>query len=171
MKRIILLILVIMPVLFSSCGVNNEKKQPQDESKEIVDNSIENKESSAEVVTDESEPKTGDKDKKDFSEEDILFASLLPETGDHFKSKDINIIDKDGGKAYAFRVNGYLDEEYLSYIQACKDMGFSDVSYEGENETGKIFYAYDADKKFYLQVVTIKEVEAVDVICKLVKNK
>ena len=170
MKRTILLILMIMPVLFSSC-VNNEKKQPQDENKGIVGNAIENKESSTEVVANESESKTGDKDKKDSSEEDILFVSLLPETGDHFKSKDINIIDKDGGKAYAFRVNGYLDEEYLSYIQACKDMGFSNVSYEGENETGKIFYAYDKDKKFYLQVVTIKDVEAVDVICKVVKKK
>lgn len=167
-KRLIMLSLLFALVFISSC-TNEERKQQQDNGKEIVNNAVENKDDDTRASTDESESKTVDK--KDASEEDILFASLLPKMENHFKSKDISIIDKDGGEAYAFRINGYTDEEYLLYVQACKDMGFSDVSYEGENETGKIFYAYDKDKKFYLQVVTLKKAEALDVICKLAKKK
>lgn len=105
------------------------------------------------------------------SELDICYADLLPKTEDYFKNPEIITIDTDGGKAYAFRIKGYQDGEYEAYINACKELGFTDISYEGENDGGKMFYAYSADKEYYLQVSLGNKIEAIDVSCKKSKKE
>lgn len=129
------------------------------------------KNNSTEVTVDKdqstSEPKTED-DKK----ADICYADLLPVTSDYFKDGKTNIIDQDGGTSYVFRITNYQDGEYESYVKACKDKGFNNVTYEGENDGGKMFYAYSNDKKYYLQVSLGYQIEAIDVSCKRsTKNK
>lgn len=103
----------------------------------------------------------------DNSEDDIHYADLLPLTEDYFKNGEVTIIDQDGGKAYTFRITNYQDGEYESYVEACKSGNFPDVSYEGENEGGKMFYAYSSDGQYYLQVMLGNQIEAIDITCKM----
>ena len=51
-------------------------------------------------------------------------------------------------------------------MEACKNIGFSDVTYEGENDGGKMFFAYTEDGEYYLEVMLGKQIEAIDVCCK-----
>lgn len=154
-KATVIFLLGITIFTMSACGNNTQ--------------TVEN--NSTEVTEDKnnstSEPKT-EVDKK----ADIRYADLLPSTSDYFKNGKTNVIDQDGGTSYVFQITNYQDGEYESYVEACKNMGFDDVTYDGENDGGKMFYAYSNDGKYYLQVSLGYQIEAIDVICKeSTKNK
>ena len=102
---------------------------------------------------------------------DMKFAELLPKTEDYFKTADIIIITPDDGTSYSFRIENYQDGEYEAYVEACKNMGFDDVSYEGENDGGKMFFAYSSDGKYYLQITFGYQIEAIDIVCKISTEK
>lgn len=103
------------------------------------------------------------------SEDDIKYADLLPVTEDYFKNGDVAIIDQDGGSQYYFRVTNFTDDEYEAYVEACKAAGFDDVHYEGDIGTdNKMYLAYALDQKYYLDITTNHEINAVDISCRIV---
>lgn len=153
MKRAITIFLIgIMMLVMSACGGKPASDEIEMESESVG-------------TTEEQDSSTSDT-KTESSEDEIHYADLLPVTTDYFKNGEISIIDPDGGTAYSFRVANYQDGEYEEYIEACKSNGFDDVTYEGENDGGKMFYAYSGDGKYYLQVMLGYQIEAVDIICK-----
>lgn len=103
------------------------------------------------------------------SEDDIKYADLLPVTDDYFKNGEVAIIDPDGGSQYYFRVTNFTDDEYEAYVEACKAAGFDDVHYEGDIGTdNKMYLAYALDRKYYLDITTNHEINAVDISCRIV---
>ena len=98
--------------------------------------------------------------------EDIKYAPLIPKPEDVFKEGKVTIIVKDGGELYSFRVKNYKDGEYEEYVAKCKEMGFDNIHSESETSGGKMFMAYDKNKKYYLQVFLGYEIEAIDVSCR-----
>ena len=103
------------------------------------------------------------------SEDDIKYADLLPVTDDYFKNGEVAIIDPDGGSQYYFRVTNFTDDEYEAYVEACKADGFDDVHYEGDIGTdNKMYLAYALDRKYYLDITTNHEINAVDISCRIV---
>ena len=99
---------------------------------------------------------------------DVEYARLIPNPKEVFSDCEVSIIDADGGKQYAFRVENYKEGEYEKYIEQCKSMGFDNVHYEGENDGGKMYFAYTPEKDYYLQITYGYDIEAIDVICKTV---
>lgn len=80
---------------------------------------------------------------------DILYAALIPDPKSVFSNGKITITDPDGGKGYSFEVFGFTENEYETYIDECKKLGFTEISYEKEEEFG----AYSSDKEYWLMVV------------------
>lgn len=152
MKRAITIFLIgIMMLVMSACGGKTTLDETGTESKPIE----------ATIKQDSSESET-----ESVKDEEIHYADMLPVTSDYFKNGEVSIIDQDGGTSYSFRVVNYQDGEYEEYIEACKSNGFNDVTYEGENDGGKMFYAYSSDGKYYLQVMLGYQIEAIDITCK-----
>lgn len=103
------------------------------------------------------------------SEDNIKYADLLPVTEDYFKNGEVTIIEPDGGSQYYFRVTNFTDDEYEAYVEACKAAGFDDVHYEGDIGTdNKMYLAYALDRKYYLDITTNHEINAVDISCRIV---
>ena len=103
---------------------------------------------------------------------DIKYADMIPNPEEIFKNGEISIVDKDGGSAYIFQVRGFEDAEYESYISMCKEMGFVDISYETENDGGKMFGAYTEDGQYWVEVLLGNDNGILAVTCKeSTKNK
>lgn len=103
---------------------------------------------------------------------DIKYADLIPKPEDVFKNGEVSIVDSDGGSAYIFQVRNFEDGEYESYISKCKEMGFTDVSYESENDGGKMFGAYTEDGTYWVEVLLGNDNGILAVTCKeSTKNK
>jgi hypothetical protein len=84
-----------------------------------------------------------------------------------FSNGNISVTDGDGGKDYIFEVTGYADGEYESYISQCKEMGFTDVSYESSEEFG----AYSEDGEYWVQLNLDEAKSIIYVICQASKHK
>ena len=103
---------------------------------------------------------------------DIKYADMIPNPEEIFKNGEISIVDQDGGSAYIFQVRGFENAEYESYISMCKEMGFVDVSYETENDGGKMFVAYTEDGQYWVEVLLGNDNGILAVTCKeSTKNK
>lgn len=83
----------------------------------------------------------------------VKYADMIPSPEECFKNGEVSIIDADGGKAYILQVRNFEDEEYELYISECKEMGFTNVSYETETDGGKMFGAYTEDGKYWVEVL------------------
>lgn len=154
MKRVITILLIgIMMLIMSACGVKTASIDTETESKSIE-------------ATNEQDSSISESKTESEKDEESHYADILPVTNDYFKNGEVSIIDQDGGTSYSFRIINYQDGEYEKYIEACKSNGFDDVTYEGENDGGKMFYAYSSDGKYYLQVMLGYQIEAIDITCK-----
>lgn len=137
MKRNVLLVALLLTIVLTGCSGNAEK-----------------------TLNENSEPTENVSD-------EIKYADMIPVPEDIFKNGNITITDADGGKAYIFEVTGYNKEEYASYVSECKSMGFSDISYETENDFG----AYTSDGAYWVQVNLDTSKEVIYVICQTSTQK
>lgn len=109
---------------------------------------------------------------KSESIKEVKYADMIPDPVVHFKNGEISIIDSDGGKAYIFQVRNFQDGKYEAYVAECKEMGFSDISYDSENDGGKMFGAYSEDGKYWVEVLLGNDNGILAVTCKeSTKNK
>lgn len=152
-KKKIWIIVIIAVLLLAMCGRGGSSTKTEAVK---TNNSETEAETTASLTESESD-----------TELDICYADLLPKTEDYFKKGEVMDIVPDSGEQYVFRITGYQDGEYEAYIDACKDLGFDDVTYEGENQGGKMFFANSNDGKYYLEVMLGYQIEAIDVTCKL----
>lgn len=118
----------------------------------------------APATTDQTESQTTT---NDSGNSDVRYAELIPDPKSVFANGGICITDGDGGTAYIFEVTGYADGEYESYVSKCKEMGFSDVSYETKEEFG----AYTHDGKYWVEVILDSTNNTIYVICQESKRK
>ena len=68
-----------------------------------------------------------------------------------------------------YHVKDFEDGDYDLYLKACKDAGFTDVHYEGETEATRMYWAYDEDHEYYLELGINEETQIIDIICAKVK--
>lgn len=149
MKKITGVILIaFITIMMIGCS-NSTTKTSNQEDKNIL-----NENSETEPVT-ESE-----------SSEEIKYANMIPDPIEYFKNGEISIVDSDGGTAYIFQVRNFQDGEYEAYVDKCKEMGFSDISYESENDGGKMFGAYSGDGEYWVEVLLGNDNGILAVTCK-----
>lgn len=152
-KKKVWIIVIVVVLLLAMCGRGGSSTKTEEVKTNDSETVVETTASLAESESD--------------TEPDICYADLLPKTEDYFKNGEVMDIVPDGGEQYVFRITGYQDGEYEAYVEACKDLGFDDVTYEGENQGGKMFFANSNDGKYYLEVTLGYQIEAIDVTCKL----
>lgn len=69
-----------------------------------------------------------------------------------------------------YQVKDFKDGDYDIYKEACKEAGFTDVQYQGASETTDMYWAYDEDHKYYLELGINHENQIIDIICSKVKS-
>lgn len=149
MKKILIALLICVSVL-SLAGCSNPSNTSDEPNSSSISETVKgNSSSNATVSTDE-----------------VKYANKIPDPADIFKTGNISVLDKDGGKAYIFRVENYQDGEYENYVAKCKEMGFSDVSYDSENDGGKMFGAYDTSGEYWVEVLLGNDSKNITVTCK-----
>lgn len=160
MKRIVIF-LATLTVMLSMVACSTDTQTDSVTESQNENTTVENTESNESVVESE-----------ESLEPDIKYADLIPKPEDIFKNGEVSIVDSDGGSAYIFQVRNFEDGEYESYISKCKEMGFTDVSYESENDGGKMFGAYTEDGTYWVEVLLGNDNGILAVTCKeSTKNK
>ena len=82
------------------------------------------------------------------------YANMVPVPEEFFINGDISTVsDGKNGNMYLVQVRNFEDGEYETYISKCKEMGFTDVKYETENDGGKMFGAYTEDGDCWVEVL------------------
>lgn len=69
------------------------------------------------------------------------------------------------------QVKDFQDGDYDIYKEACKEAGFTDVQYQGASETTDMYWAYDEDHEYYLELGINHENQIIDIICSKVKSE
>lgn len=165
MKRIIIFLTTLIMLSMVACSTDSQTDVVIESQNENT--TTENTESDENYDTSESNSEA-----VGLLETDIKYADLIPKPEDIFKNGEISIVDSDGGSAYIFQVRNFEDGEYEDYISQCKEMGFTDVSYESENDGGKMFGAYTEDGTYWVEVLLGNDNGILAVTCKeSTKNK
>lgn len=154
-KIIMFLLVVITGVVFAGCS--NSPTVPQ--TNELTSSATGQETSN--ILSEISSNSTESKE-----ETKVKYAEIIPKPEEYFKQGDITVVDEDGGKAYIFQVRNFQDGEYEAYVAKCKEMGFSDISYESENDGGKMFGAYTEDGTYWVEVLLGNDNGILAVTCK-----
>ena len=93
---------------------------------------------------------------------------VIPDPKEVFTEGNVAIIMSDPTAYY--QVSGYQEGEYDIYVEACKEVGFTDIKHESEAENGtRLFFAYDEGHEYYLEVTINGENNLLDITCKPVE--
>ncbi len=161
MKKILGLMMVVLILLLTACSMQaapvnpNYKPDVQTPAPTMEPETVQETPTVAPVKTEES------------VDPDVLYAGMIPDPAAIFANGDVTITDSDGGKAYIFEVTGYNTEEYETYISQCKEMGFTDVSFETDEDFG----AYSEDGRYWVQLSIDNDKDILYVICQTSRNK
>jgi len=100
--------------------------------------------------------------------EPIDLSTLIPYPDGYFSEKATTILND---SQCWYQIKNCSVESYDSYVGSCKDKGFTVVHYEGDSNANKLYYAYDSENKYYLEVALNHETNQIDVNLTPVKNK
>lgn len=93
---------------------------------------------------------------------------VIPNPEDIFSEGNVSIIMSDPTAYY--QIKNYKDGEYETYLDACKEAGFTDVKHKSENDGNKIFMAYDENNEYYLELSLNGQNQLIDVVCTKVEE-
>ncbi len=157
MKKNIIIALMATTLLLAGCSSNTTNSWVKDEPTKVE--AQEDKDEASENKREESVSEVK-------SSDDIRYADMIPDPSEVFPNGSFLVLDEDGGKMYLFQItNNYTREEYDTYVEGCKEMGFTKVKYEINDDDGsKWFGAYTEDGKYWVEVVD--DLEKVSVTCK-----
>lgn len=116
---------------------------------------------------------TGCSDKNDNKVEtsgvtETNLRTAIPDPYDFFTEEDVVILI-DNEESIYYQIKNYDGAKYNSYLQACKDFGYTDVTCEINTEESELYYAYDEDHRYYLKYGFGGEKKYIDIICDVVK--
>lgn len=97
------------------------------------------------------------------TEKDFVIDDLIPDPAGIFSTDEISHVKTKTMVNY--EVTKYADSEYSAYVKACKDLDWSDVSFETDYDKGKDFGAYNSDKSYYIQVSMDKQKSVIYINC------
>lgn len=103
---------------------------------------------SSEVKTEQVDRETAKKAARKEKEQEIKLGTLIPDDEKYFPGKEVEIIDGEDGDNYGFDIKGATEEEYKTFIEACK----GDEWFNVDAEANDYFYSYSFDKAYYLTV-------------------
>ena len=157
MKKNLIIALMATTLLLAGCSSNTTNSWVKDEPTKVE--AQEDKDEASENKREESVSEVK-------SSDDIRYADMIPDPSEVFPNGSFLVLDEDGGKMYLFQItNNYTREKYDTYVEGCKEMGFTKVKYEINDDDGsKWFGAYTEDGKYWVEVVD--DLEKVSVTCK-----
>lgn len=104
---------------------------------------------SSEVKTEKVDREAAKEVARKEKEQEIKLGTLIPDVEKYFPGKEVEIIDGEDGDHYGFDINGATEEEYKTFIEACK----GDEWFNVDAEANDYFYSYSFDKAYYLTVM------------------
>ena len=157
MKKKVFIAMMATTLLLAGCSSNTTNSEVKDEPTKVE--AQEDKDKASEVESEEPASETEVTD-------DVKYADMIPDPSEIFPNGSFLVLDEDGGKMYLFQItNNYTREEYDTYVDGCKEMGFTKVKYEINDDDGsKWFGAYTEDGKYWVEVVD--DLDKVSVTCK-----
>lgn len=158
MKKKVFIAMMATTLLLAGCSSNTTNSEVKDEPTKVE--AQEDKDKASEV---ESEEPTSETEATD----DVKYADMIPDPNDIFINGEISVVDQDGGKQYLFQVTNYTEDEVNTYIEGCKEMGFSEIKYDDTNDGGRMFGAYTEDGKYWVEVLMGNDSKIVAVTCKI----
>ena len=96
--------------------------------------------------------------------------SIVPDPNDYFSGAEITLLQNDDSGFY-YMVKKFKEEDFDKYVDACKSGIFTDVDYSTINDTKKIYYIYDSEKKYRLELTMNTESGIVNLICYVVNKQ
>ena len=144
MKKYAFIIVMIMSVMALTVGCSNRSNNEPDPSV------------SEPVVLESSD------------ENEVMYADMIPDPNEIFAEGSMSIIDSDGGERYSFQISNFTNDEYVSYVSECKELGFTDVLCDLETK----FEGYTSDNKYFVSVQLYEndDQRVVNVTCGLRKK-
>lgn len=158
MKKKVLVAMMATTLLLAGCSSNTTNSEVKDEPTKVE--AQEDKDKASEVKSEEPASETETTD-------DVKFADMIPDPKDIFANGEVSVVDQDGGKQYLFQVTNYTEDEVNTYIEGCKEMGFSEIKYDDTNDGGRMFGAYTEDGKYWVEVLMGNDSKIVAVTCKI----
>lgn len=83
---------------------------------------------------------------------------------------DARLVIFDSEPNVFYQVKDFQDGDYEIYKEACKEVGFTDVQYQGGTDTTNMYWAYDEDHEYYLELGINHENQIIDIICSKVET-
>ena len=96
--------------------------------------------------------------------------SMVPDPSEYFAGAEITLLQNDDSGFY-YMVKKFKEEDFDKYVDACKSGIFTDVDYSTINDTKKIYYIYDSEKKYRLELTMNTESGIVNLICYVVNKQ
>ncbi|MCD7804552.1 MAG: hypothetical protein LUH03_05280 [Oscillospiraceae bacterium] len=95
----------------------------------------------------------------------ISYAELIPDPEVYFDGSDISVIYDGSETMYMCQVRNYQDGDYEVYVEECKTAGFTDIIYEMELDSGKMFAANSENGEYRADVSIAYDTEIITVTC------
>ena len=95
---------------------------------------------------------------------------MVPDPNDYFSGAEITLLQNDDSGFY-YMVKKFKEEDFDKYVDACKSGIFTDVDYSTINDAKKIYYIYDSEKKYRLELTMNTESGIVNLICYVVNKQ
>lgn len=134
MKKLALTTLLVAGLVLGGCASKEEPKETT---------------TSSEVKTEKVDREAAKEAARKEKEQEIKLGTLIPDVEKYFPGKELDIIDGEDGDNYGFDIKGATEEEYKSFIEACK----GDEWFNVDAEANDYFYSYSFDKAYYLTVI------------------
>lgn len=153
MKKLLMIIVGLMFIfVIGGCSAETVKEDSNEQKAEDL-----------KIETEKPEEEEGEEN--DYESRPIF---VVPDPEEVFPDAHVAILRND--EVVYFQLKEYEDGAYDEYKQICKDAGFDDVQYQGGSETTEMYWAYDRDHEYYLELGINEENNIIDIICTKVEE-
>lgn len=92
-------------------------------------------------------------------------ASIVPNPNKVFNDADVTTQMNDVGVYY--KIENFNENDFDKYVTEAKDKGFSNIHYEGTDDSGKWYQAYDNGEEHFLVLNMPNDKSCIEIVCKI----
>ena len=92
-------------------------------------------------------------------------ASIVPNPNKVFNDADVTTQMNDVGVYY--KIENFNESDFDEYVTEAKDKGFSNIHYDGTDDGGKWYQAYDNGEEHFLVLNMPTDKSCIEIVCKI----
>ena len=92
-------------------------------------------------------------------------ASIVPDPNKIFNDADVTTQMNDIGVYY--KIENFNEADFDKYVTEAKNKGFSNIHYEGTDDGGKWYQAYDNGEEHFLVLNMPNDKSCIEIVCKI----